>query len=206
MDTDTRGKSKFSTPEYFDLLIGGDNLTFKAWKKLPGRFQKAYSDEKLLPEEINLLLRVHKVNKVQYRTESSSFNLWIMRHIYNKFWDYVVSKYFVLDKTNPRNILYVHSNESLLAKELKFRGFIKIKRGTVIRRDRGYVLTNKRIQGYFWVFPKPYGHDYKTTVLNNLPDIVTIFNRISLSGHCRIIYPSMEHYPNLSQMRGKSED
>ena len=60
-------------------------------------------------------------------------------------------------------------------------------------------MTAFPVKGKFYIHPFEMGSNYRmTNGRRELPHLWDNFIKIGLSGYTRVIYPEMEHFPNLS--------
>lgn len=180
--------SSFKDPLFFEGLLKYHDASYLRWNRLTDKQQKQFKEYNLLPDQLNLALKVLHRLKTEYKTESVPFAINIVSLIYDKYNEWLTTQ----------DIERKHLSEDRAHKELLFRGFVLLDKFHV-KPKRSYVMTAFPVKGKFYIHPFEMGSNYRmTNGKRELPHLWDNFIKIGLSGYTRVIYPEMEYFPNLS--------
>lgn len=181
--------SSFNDPVFYQKLTRYHDGSYLRWNRLTEKQQRTLREYELFPDKVSFVLKVFHLLKTQYGTESIPFSINIMAMIYDNYREWISGTPFK-PKYLPENKAY---------NELIFRGFIPLSK-IKIKPKRSYVMTCRPVNGKFLIHPFEMGSNYRmTNGKRELPYLWDYFHLFGLPGYTRVIYPEMEHYPNLSQ-------
>lgn len=186
--------SKFNNAEFYTQLLKYNDLSYRRFSRLTNKQQLQLTEYGLLPDEVNMVLKLFHLFKSTRNTESIPFSINIQTLIYGQFYEWLTT---VSDR--GRLGKYVTSEQAV--NELIFRGFKRL--GTFrVKPKRSYVMTCKSLLGYHYIHPYEMGSNYNMMEGNKkLPNLWETFGKIGLSGYTRVIYPEMEmgNYPLITK-------
>lgn len=185
--------SKFNNPEFYHKLLKYDDKSYRRFNRLTDKQQRQLREYNFLPEQVNMTLKIFHLLKSQYNTESIPFSINLCTLVSKGFYEYLSSEI----SKGYLSIQYLSEKAAL--EELVFRGYVRLSKFKV-KPKRSYVMTNKpMIDGYHYIHPFEMGSNYRMVEGKDLPYLWDTFPLIGLPGYTRIIYPEMEHYPNLTK-------
>lgn len=181
--------SKFNNKEFYSKLLHYNDLSYRRYNKLSEKEKNDLSEYDLLPEQLNLTLKLFHLLKTQYNTESIHFSVNVMSLIFQGFQHFKKSSWAEASKKRRREID--------ILKELKFRGF-KRYRGDSIVKSSSYIVTIHKIKGRMYYYPLELSHKYQVRDGKRMDTIWDKAHKIHFSGYTQIIYPGMprSEYPN----------
>ncbi|MEG1415385.1 MAG: hypothetical protein RSC49_02155 [Clostridium sp.] len=150
------------------------DLSYRYYKYLSNTEKDILDRADLLPEQKLFALKVHSVTKMPMK---SCINITNTR--YEDYMEWL--------QDERLNNLPIEKNHKYIRKELEFRGFVPVGKFTMHENNYGYIISNKEIDGTYWVYPKKFASDYKQT-MKGKEDINTAFGFIALAGHTKILY------------------
>lgn len=185
--------SKFNNPDFYTQLLRYNDLSYRRYERLTDKHRRALEDfGELLPDETNMTLKIFHLLRTTRNTESIPMSINVMSIIYKEYYEWLA---FQKDQGKLGKPL----SEETAYNELIFRGFVPLGKFKV-KPQRSYVMTCRPILEKHLIHPYEMGSNYRmvSSKGKDLPYLWENFQKIGLPGYCRVIYPEMEHYPNLS--------
>lgn len=152
------------------------DLSYRYYKHLTDIEKDILDKQNLMPELKLLAMKIHSVTKM---TIKSSIN--IAKTRYDEYMEWLQDEHGLICN------LPIEKNHRYIKKELIFRGFVPVGNYTMHENNYGYIISNKEIDGTYWVYPEKFGSDYKKMMKGKM-DINTAFPLIALAGHTKILY------------------
>lgn len=147
------------------------NLSYRYYKHLSDKEKAALDRTELLPEIKLFVLKIHSNKEVNLKTAIKLAKKYYADYIN---WEH---------RKQPK----VETNHEYIKKELEFRGFVPVSSYKMNENKYAYIITNKPIDGTYWVYPMEFESDYEQ-MLKGKKDINTLFPFIALVYHTRILY------------------
>ena len=84
--------SSFKDPLFFEGLLKYHDASYLRWNRLTDKQQRQFKEYNLLPDQLNLALKVLHRLKTEYQTESVPFAINIVSLIYDKYNEWLTTQ------------------------------------------------------------------------------------------------------------------
>lgn len=155
----------------FRKVYNTRNLSYRYYGKLKDEPKAILDEANLLPGVKNFAIQLYRTGITMKMAIKISKSRWD---------DY--SEWCL-----KRTVFHIPEKEKYALKELQFRGFVREEDFPIKPKKYDYIMTNKMLDGSYWVYPKKYAKNYKQ-MTKGFTDIHNEFPKVALEGYTKIRY------------------